>query len=71
MSQRKYEVVVAFHDIDDGMHFYFVGDAYPRDGYTPAKVRERNLAGTDNVTGRPLIIKIESAHAENNESTQV
>lgn len=58
-----YEVVKAFHDLQDYKdikggkvyHHYDVGDTYPRQGLTPNKARIEELLGSGNAQGVPLI----------------
>lgn len=67
-----YEVVKAFHDLQDYKdvkggkvyHHYDVGDTYPRQGLTPNKTRNEELLGSGNAQGVPLIAEVkEKANA--------
>nr|DAE99052.1 MAG TPA: hypothetical protein [Caudoviricetes sp.] len=48
-------VVNAFLDLKDNEHLYEVGDAYPRDGIEPSEERIKELLGSDNLQGQPMI----------------
>lgn len=48
-----------FADLEDGKWLYLAGDAYPRDGLTVTDKRLRELAGSDNRMGFPLIEKVD------------
>lgn len=60
-----YEVVKAFHDLQDYKdvkggkvyHYYDVGDKYPRQGLTPNKTRIEELLSSGNAQGVPLIVE--------------
>lgn len=67
-----YEVVKAFHDLQDYKdvkggkvyHHYDVGDTYPRQGLTPNETRIEELLGSGNAQGVPLIAEVkEKANA--------
>ncbi len=67
-----YEVVKAFHDLQDYKdvkggkvyHHYDVGDTYPRQGLTPNKTRIEELLSSGNAQGVPLIAEVkEKANA--------
>lgn len=67
-----YEVVKAFHDLQDYKdvkggkvyHHYDVGDTYPRQGLTPNKTRIEELLGSGNAQEVPLIAEVkEKANA--------
>ena len=67
-----YEVVKAFHDLQDYKdvkggkvyHHYDVGDTYPRQGLTPNKTRIEELLGSVNAQEVPLIAEVkEKANA--------
>lgn len=48
-------VINAFLDLKDKEHLYEVGDAYPRDGIEPSEERIKELLGSDNLQGQPMI----------------
>lgn len=53
-----YRVIEFFADLQDGGYAYHVGDKYPRDGVVVSEPRLRELAGSDNKRGMPLIKEI-------------
>ena len=53
-----YKVTERFIDLQDNNHSYNVGDIYPRSGYDVSKERIAELAGSDNLRGRPVIERI-------------
>lgn len=65
LIDMAYEVVKAFHDLQDYKdvkggkvyHHYDVGDTYPRQGLTPNKTRIEELLGSGNDQGVPLIVE--------------
>lgn len=48
-------VINAFLDLKDNEHLYEVGDAYPREGLEPSEERIKELLGSDNLQGQPMI----------------
>lgn len=50
-----YEVLIDFADLQDEKYIYHEGDKYPRKGYTPEKARIKELCGSDNAFGKPII----------------
>ena len=48
-------VINAFLDLQDAEYLYDVGDAYPRDGIEPSEERIKELLGSDNLQGQPMI----------------
>lgn len=48
-------VINAFLDLQDAEYQYDVGDAYPREGLEPSKERIKELLGSDNLQGQPMI----------------
>lgn len=48
-------VINAFLDLKDNEHLYEVGDAYPREGIEPSEERIKELLGSDNLQGQPMI----------------
>ena len=72
-------VINAFLDLKDNEHLYDVGDAYPRDGIEPSEERIKELLGSDNLQGQPMIkavktvpvdVKSEEAAAEGEPSKE-
>ena len=53
-----YKVICRFADLKDDNHVYEVGDIYPREGSDPSFDRIRELAGSENKIGQPLIEEI-------------
>ena len=60
----KYRVVVAFKDLQDSNHQYFVGDTYPRNGAETNPARIAELSSKDNRAGLVLIEQVKEAKAE-------
>lgn len=56
-----YKVISAFADLQDGNHVYAIGDAYPREGYTPDEKRVLALSTGDNYQRKPLICEVKEA----------
>lgn len=56
----KYEVVKTFADLQDNRHLYSVGDTFPHDGAEVSKDRLKELSGSNNKLGTPLIKEIKS-----------
>lgn len=50
-----YRVIHFFTDLTDNAHPYNVGDIFPRKGVQVDEDRLKELAGSDNRQGRPLI----------------
>ena len=50
-----YKAKEHFTDMQDNNYSYNVGDIYPRSGYDVSKERIAELAGSDNLRGRPVI----------------
>ena len=48
-------VINAFLDLQDAEYLYDVGDAYPREGLEPSEERIKELLGSDNLQGQPMI----------------
>ena len=48
-------VINAFLDRQDAEYLYDVGDAYPREGLEPSEERIKELLGSDNLQGQPMI----------------
>lgn len=56
----KYEVVKTFADLQDNRHLYSVGDTFPHEGAEVSKDRLKELSGSSNKLGTPLIKEIKS-----------
>lgn len=56
----SYIVIERFADLQDGNRIYGVGDDYPRPGLDVTPERLAELAGSDNRTGRPLIVDVDA-----------
>lgn len=54
----KYEVVKTFADLQDNRHLYNVGDAFPHEGAEVSEDRLKELSGSSNKLGTPLIKEI-------------
>lgn len=54
-----YKVINFFTDLQDFNHPYKVGDVFPRQGMNVSEERLKELAGSRNKQGKPLIEKIE------------
>lgn len=52
-----YKVIHQFLDLQDGSYHYKVGDTYPRDGKKAVAARVKELSGSENKIGKPLIEK--------------
>lgn len=69
-----YKVIKKFHDLQDGKktkngtvyHEYNEGDVFPRAGKDVSEERIRELAGSDNKRGVPLIEWVEEEAAAKN-----
>ena len=53
-----YQVMEYFTDLHDADHEYHPGDIFPREGISVSEERLRELSGSDNKRGIPLIVKI-------------
>ena len=51
----KYKVIKTFADLQDCNHLYYVGDEYPRKGYSPSSERIDELLADKNRIHKPLI----------------
>lgn len=51
----KYKVLADFADKEDGMRVYRIGDIYPREGLNPSPARLKELRGSENAIGAPII----------------
>lgn len=54
----KYEVIKTFADLQDNRHLYNVGDEFPHEGAKVTVDRLKELSGSDNKLGTPLIKEI-------------
>lgn len=63
-------VINAFLDLQDAEYLYDVGDAYPREGLEPSDERIKELLGSDNLQGQPMIkaVKTVPVNANGEES---
>lgn len=57
-------VINAFLDLKDNEHLYDVGDAYPREGLEPSEERIKELLGSDNLQGQPMIKAVKTVPAD-------
>ena len=54
-----YKVIHYFEDLQDFNHPYKVGDTFPRLGMVVTEGRLKELSGSNNKQGKPLIKKVE------------
>lgn len=54
-----YKVKHFFTDLQDNCYPYNEGDIFPREGVTVTEDRLKELSGSDNKQGKPLIEKVE------------
>jgi hypothetical protein len=54
----KYEVVKTFADLQDNRHLYNVGDTFPHEGAEVSEDRLKELSGSSNKLGTPLIKEV-------------
>lgn len=59
-----YKVIKLFADLEDKNHVYNPGDVYPREGLKVTDERIKELSGSENKRGEPLIELIEDVPAE-------
>jgi hypothetical protein len=59
-----YKVIKHFTDMQDNNHPYNVGDTYPRKGVKVLASRYKELSGSNNRQGCPLIEEIEETKPE-------
>ena len=57
-------VINAFLDLKDAEYLYDVGDAYPREGLEPSEERIKELLGSDNLQGQPMIKAVKTVPAD-------
>ena len=55
----SYKVIHYFEDLQDFNHPYKVGDTFPRLGMVVTEGRLKELSGSNNKQGKPLIEKVE------------
>ena len=60
----SYKVIHYFVDLQDFNHPYKVGDTFPRLGLTVSEGRLRELSGSNNKQGVPLIEKVEKSQKD-------
>ena len=53
-----YKVIEYFTDLHDNNHPYNVGDTFPRKGLSVTDERLKELSGSNNKRGMPLIKKV-------------
>lgn len=63
-----YKVIKLFADLEDKNHVYNPGDVYPREGLKVTDERIKELSGSENKRGEPLIELIEEKPAEDEET---
>ena len=54
-----FKVIKYFTDLQDNNHAYEVDSTYPREGLNVLPSRIRELAGSNNRRGEPLIVEVE------------
>ena len=59
-----YKVIKFFTDLQDNNHPYQVGDEFPRKGLNVLATRYKELAGSNNRQGEPLIVEVEDENVE-------
>ena len=59
-----YKVTKLFADLEDKNHVYYPGDEFPREGLKVTDERIKELSGSENKRGEPLIELIEDVPAE-------
>lgn len=57
-------VINTFLDLQDAEYLYDVGDAYPREGLEPSEERIKELLGSDNLQGQPMIKAVKTVPAD-------
>ena len=55
----SYKVIHYFEDLQDFNHPYKVGETFPRLGMVVTEGRLKELSGSNNKQGKPLIEKVE------------
>lgn len=59
-----FEVLKSFSDLKDGNHVYMVGDTFPRHGFSVSEERLKELTGSNNTFGCPLIRAVQGKDPE-------
>lgn len=59
-----YEVTVYWEDLQDENYAYNAGDTYPRKGLKPTAERIKELSGSANLRGIPLIREVKKKRKE-------
>lgn len=67
----KYTVLRHFTDLRDDNFHYVDGATYPRHGYTPTEDRIKELSGSNNKQGVPLIKAVKEKAAEDGTGNHV
>jgi hypothetical protein len=57
-GDMDYRVIDNFCDLQDDDYYYGVGDTFPRPGNDVSDKRVKELSGTSNAAGKPLIEKV-------------
>ena len=53
-----YKVIYTFADLKDKKHLYHMGDTFPRVGLDVSEERIKELSGSNNKVGKPLIKEV-------------
>lgn len=67
----KYEVIKTFADLQDNRHLYSVGDEFPHEGVKVTGDRLKELSGSNNKLGIPLIKEIKPKSKTTNKKKKV
>ena len=67
----KYEVIKTFADLQDNRHLYNVGDEFPHEGAKVSEGRLKELSGSSNKLGTPLIKEIKPKSKTANKKKKV
>lgn len=59
-----YRATEFFQDKTDGLHKYYAGDTFPREGLTVSEERLAELSSNRNVRRRPVIAAVAEASAD-------
>lgn len=65
-----YKVVKAFYDLRDNDRFYAVGDKFPHGDFAVSADRIKELSGTGNRLGEPLIRKVSEPKKASKKTTE-
>lgn len=63
-----YKVIKLFADLEDKNHVYYPGDEFPREGLKVTDERIKELSGSENKRGEPLIELVEEKPEEKPEA---